>query len=234
VGVAFTLAILTLLTMCEIRKQTPAVIDSAGAAKSAANTAASQLEIGARSWVKIKHRMLSPLTFDVGGRQGGPMALMQLESTMENVGQTVALNVLSWQDVIPVDLDHSTRTAQKRQSEWCDANRHPQGTAGYLLFPHDPFIEGREVGPTMGTISEFTIHKTGLPKSRIDGTVAFVVIGCVCYRSSFEPVTNPTHQTRFMYWLGKPEGSGFFPNVVPRGIADQLRLISMPFNYTAD
>jgi hypothetical protein len=191
------------------------------------------LMIQERPWVKISHRITSPLTFDIGGRQAGPVALMRVEDTLENVGQTVAVNVLSWEDVIPVDLDYSTTTARKRQAEWCDANRHPQGTAGYLLFPHDPLIQPGEIGPTMATIEKFTIHETH-PPSRIDGTVAFVMVGCVCYRSSFEPVTNPTHQTRYMYWLGKPEAGGFFPNVIPRGSADQLRLISIPFYFTAD
>jgi len=32
----------------------------------------------------------------------------------------------------------------------------------------------------------------------LEGKVGFVLVGCVCYRSSFEPESNPTHQTRFI------------------------------------
>ena len=69
-----------------------------------------------------------------------------------------------------------------------------------------------------------TIHsESGL------GKVAFVVVGCVWYRSSFEPSTNPIHQTRFIYWLGKPlDFGGFQPYVNPSGIATELQLIAMP------
>lgn len=34
-----------------------------------------------------------------------------IEDTFENVGQTVALNVLSWEDVMPRDSDFSNATA---------------------------------------------------------------------------------------------------------------------------
>ncbi len=205
----------------------------AQAASSAAKTASDQLVLAERPWVKIKHRIVSPLTFNVM-RNAGPVAIMSLEDTIENVGQTVALNLLSWEDVIPVDLDNSTRTARRRQAEYCDANRHPdpRGLTGYTLFPHDPLVQDSVVGPTMATVEQFTIHTND--QSRIDGTVAFVLVGCVFYRSSFEPTSNPTHQTRFMYYLGTPEDVGFLPNVLPRGIANTLRLIMLPEGLTAD
>ena len=70
-----------------------------------------QIEVSERPWVKVSHRIISPLTFDVGGRVAGNVAMTTIEDTFENVGQTVALNVLSWEDVMPRDSDFSNATA---------------------------------------------------------------------------------------------------------------------------
>jgi hypothetical protein len=83
------------------------------------------------------------------------------------------------------------------------------------------------VGPTMLTVAKYTQSATG--------TAGFVLVGCVFYRSSFEPSSTPTHQTRFMYYLGKPiPDGGFLPNVIPRGIAIDLRLIMIPNGFSVD
>ncbi len=199
------------------------------------NASSNALIVQERPWIKITPRIVSPLTFDVGGRQGGPVALMSVENTLENVGQTVAVNVVSWEDVLPIDLDNSLRTALKRRSEWCDANRYPpQENVGFLSFPHDPHVQLADVGPTMATIKAFTVHETQSPPDSVDGTVGFVLVGCVCYRSSFEPKTSATHQTRYLYFLGKPMMPGFLPNIIPRGVASDLRLIEAPFYFIAD
>lgn len=199
----------------------------AQAAQSTAETASKAFTVANRPWIKISHRILSPLTFDVGGRVGNPVAMMTFEDTLENVGPTVAVNVINWEDVIPVDKDYRMETARSRQKEWCDANRHQQGTlTGYMLFPHDPSVGASTVGPTMIKVREST---------RRDGKVAFVLVGCVCYKAPYESKTAPTHQTRFIYWLGVPTSEGGFnPYLVPAGIANTLRLISMDLGFTAD
>ena len=222
------LAVYTLYTI----KMYCANKEAADAAKSAATTAANQLVLGERPWVKIKHGIVSPLTFDIV-RNGGPMAIMTLEDTLENVGQTVALNVLSWEDVIPEDADHSIATARKRQAEYCDANRHPdpRQVSGYSMFPHDPAIHQSIVGPMMETVTAAANRNSGA----LHGKVAFVLVGCVFYRSSFEPLSSPTHQTRFIYHLAIPENEGVVqPFIIPRGVARTLRLIAFPDGFTAD
>jgi hypothetical protein len=159
--------------------------------------------------------------------------MTEIEDTIENVGQSVAVGVLYWEDVIPVGPDHSLRTARARQKQWCDANRHPdpRGLSGYNLFPHDPIVQKSTVGPQMPKVVEAEIR--GEPG--LNGEVAFVLVGCVCYRSSFDSKSAPTHQARFIYWLGVPESSGGFqPYVAPQGIANELRLIAMPDGLTAD
>ena len=65
--------------------------------------------------------------------------------------------------------------------------------------------------------------------------VGFVLVGCVVYKAPFEPPNSPTHQTRFIYYLGQVEPSGGFqPYVQPSGVADKLMLISTPDGYVAD
>ncbi|HEY2118008.1 MAG TPA: hypothetical protein VGH37_02385 [Candidatus Acidoferrum sp.] len=75
---------------------------NADAAKRAADTADKSLVNTQRPWVKIKHRIVKSLTFNVAGN-GGPVDSMTVEDTIENVGQSIALNVFSWEDVFPID-----------------------------------------------------------------------------------------------------------------------------------
>jgi hypothetical protein len=215
----------------EIIKQYPELQKSASSAKSAADTARDTLVLAQRPWIKIKHRIIQPLTFNVSGN-GGLIDSMTVEDTLENVGTSVALNVLSWEDVIPIDPDHSLRTARNRQRQWCDANRHPseQGLSGYMLFPKEPFVQPMHVGGYMKDVMAVARANKLLP-----GKVGFVLVGCVCYRSSFEPQSDPTHQTRFIYYLGEVQKwGGFLPDVLPLGTAANLRLIEMPDGFSAD
>ena len=62
----------------------------------------------------------------------------------------------------------------------------------------------------------------------------FVLVGCVCYKASFESADAPTHQTRFMYFLGTPMEGVFQPYIVPKGTANNLQLITAPLGFTAD
>ncbi len=139
----------------EAKLQAMAAKQAADAATSAATTSADSLVLAERPWVRIKHRIVRPLTFDEPAWKGA-VARIVIEDTLENVGPTVALNVLSWEDVIPIDPDHSTRTARARQRQWCDANRHPnpKGLSGYMLFPKDPFVQDSTVGPPMKVVHD--------------------------------------------------------------------------------
>lgn len=175
-----------------------------------------------------------PLTFDVGGRASGrKVAMMTIEDTLENIGASVALNVLSWEEILPIDLEHSIRTAQKRLNEYCDVKRHPNphGLSGFSIFPHEPFVQQSIIGPTMEVVEKYKItHSVGL-----EGKVGFVLVGCVCYRSTFELQTAPTHQTRFIYYLGVPGAEGGFnPYILPVGTASAVRLMMMPNGFSAD
>lgn len=206
---------------------------SSDAARSASDTAGKELVIGNRPWVKIRHRIASPLTFDVGGRVGSP-ATLTIEDVIENVGNSVALNVGHWEEVIPMDPDplHATKTATARARQYCDQHRHPHPNElqGEALFPHDPRVEFSATGVEMSRIQKSVIRDS----TTLNGKAGFVVVGCIWYRFSFEPKSLPTHQTRFMYYLGVPQDGGFQPYITPTGIANELRLIDIPNGYTTD
>jgi hypothetical protein len=217
-------------TLKQMQAQTAVQGEAADAAKSGAETAKGSLVLAERPWVKIKHRIIEPLTFN----QAGPVAKIVIEDTLENVGPTVALNVLSWEEVIPIDAGaFPFHRARLRQSEYCDANRHPdpRQLQGYMLFPHDPQVQNSIVGPTMETVMKAAAASPG----SLSGKVGFMLVGCVFYRSSFEPASNPTHQTRFVYLLGKVVPPGFLNQyVIPSGVASELQLIAMPDGFSAD
>jgi hypothetical protein len=110
-----------------------AIIQSKAAERSA-GTARDALQIGNRPWIKISHRIVEPLNFSFVGASG-PAATMRVEDTMENVGQTVAINVLAWEDIIPNDYETvratnvtipSVKSAVGRQDDWCGTNRNSE------------------------------------------------------------------------------------------------------------
>jgi hypothetical protein len=207
-----------------------AAASAARAATSQAATAQQQLELSERPWIKIKHRIVGPLTFGVPGWKE-PVANAVIEDTVENVGQSVALDVLQWEDIIPLDYESSDKIALARQNQWCDANRHPAGSLpGYILFPHDAFVQNEIVGPTMETVLKAA---KASPKG-LTGKVSFVMVGCVSYRIPFESPNAPRHETKFMYTLGHPAVDGVQPWIEPHGTHPELRLITFPKGFSAD
>jgi hypothetical protein len=204
---------------------------SAKAAEDTAKTAALQVEVTERPWIKVKATLITPLTFNTPV-QVGEVASAKVQLLLENTGKTVALNVLSWSDILPLDPSGGYRAALKRRSEWCDANRHPnpQGLAGYYVFPNDPFVEVQTVGPPMNLVFQAVSQNTGGMK----GKVGFVLVGCVSYRAPLQTEDQSRHETRFLYYLGNPDPAGLLvPFVEPSGIAN-LQLVAIPDGFSAD
>jgi hypothetical protein len=193
---------------------------AADAAKSAADTARQALEVSNRPWVKIDHRIIQPLTFNVTGIGASPTATIAFEETLENVGPSVALNVLKWEQIVPLDADGGVKSAETIQKERCDSNRHPQSRlVDFTLFPRDPKVEQDAVGLVMSKVNDASAH------SMLKGKVAFVLVGCVYYRTPLESLDSPRHETTFFYWLESPMGNGLeMPYVSPSGVASRLRL----------
>jgi hypothetical protein len=233
--IALLLLVANIITLCEIRKQTPKIAESADAAKHAANTARDAFVVGSRPWVKISLGISKPITFNFHA-PGGTIYTGEIGSELENVGQTVALHVLEWEDVIPMDAGGRTDTAQKRLTQYCDFHRHgTDGVPGYAIFPHDKLPGGSGFGDVMSRLDPYIIRE----KSILNGKIAFVLVGCVWYRSPLESASAPTHQTRFMYVLGVPVQSPFGegpsqPYILPSGTADNLRIVSPPLMFSVD
>lgn len=215
----------------QFQRLSDATKQAADAANRASKTATNSLVLGERPWIKLKHRIVQPLPFDVM-RWKGPVASIIIEDTLENVGQSDALNVFEWEDVIPLDPNGRLQTAQARQAKWCDANRHRKagGMSGYMLFQHDPFTQTSSIGPFMEAVNKAAEASLG----DLRGKVGFVLVGCVVYRSSFEAPTSPAHETRFIYFLGEPQSGAVQPYVSLAGAADKLQLVEFPDGFSAE
>jgi hypothetical protein len=201
---------------------------AADAAKSAAKTAQSAVELSNRPWLKIDHQILSPLTFNIQ-RSGGLFALMTIQNHIENVGPGVALDVQSWEEVIPIKYpDLVGGAAILRRNQLCDSFRQRHSLPGYILFPHDtPMIQDAIMGPAMDAIKD----AVAVEPSWLTGKVSFILVGCLVYRGAVEPKDAPAHETRFAYDLATPQENGStMPFVNPTGIASDLRLVRYPLN----
>jgi hypothetical protein len=203
---------------------------SAKAAEATAKTAAVQVEVSERPWIKIKPTLVSPLIFN-SPAQAGAVANASVRLELENTGNTVALNILTWTDILPLDPGSGWRGALKRRSEWCDANRHPnqQVLGGYYLFPNEPFVEVHSVGPPMNRVLDAARDNI----EGLKGKVGFVLVGCVSYRAPLQTQDQPSHETLFMYFLGRTDRVGLNPYVEPSGSVD-LQLVAMPDGFSAD
>jgi len=184
-----------------------------------------QLKLSHRPWISPVHEIITPLTFDDRG------ATLTMTQTLFNVGNSVALNVSSWADMFPFEWTAGYPQASSRQKQWCDANRHPnpKSTSGYVMFPNQT-VDGKViVGLTKKQILEAkSFIKPNRPKA-----INLVIVGCIHYRSSFEPSEAPTHQTRFTYLLSTSPTEAI-SGVDLSGDQIPLWLIESPTGWSAD
>jgi len=198
----------------------------ADAASRSADTAKEALIIANRPWVKVAIDQTGPLTFLSDGS-----AQIGLQEKIENIGSSVALRVFVWYDIMPFDsMPNPLRTATNRQKQSCDANRFPKSTmTGDLIFPHQPI--------TYPAI-DFRIpkeHVVPVTDKGLEGKVAFLLVGCASYRSSFEDSTVPSHETFFRYMIGKSEkGIEFLPYLDPTGTHPDYVFIQYPDGFNAN
>jgi hypothetical protein len=225
----------------KMKRSTDAAERAALAAKAAADIAHDTLVLSNRPWIRITHRIVKPLNFNFVGAAGAA-ATMTVQDIIENVGNGVAVNVISWEDVIPEDSDMSTTSARRRQDEWCNANKSfdPKSRTelrGYALFPKGPpLIQNSGVGPLMSTVEKAAENNMasssflwkGNGPNPLAGKVAFVMVGCVVYRSPLDPDGTRPYMTGFLYHLAEPQAFGVQPFVTPKGTADKLQLIKFP------
>lgn len=220
--IAIGLAVLTICTLRTLNRQVREAVR-------ANHDLETQFEEQQRPWVKVGLRIVQPLTFGVPAWQG-PVAEAKIEVTMENVGQEPAVDLVDWEDIIPVGENFSMEAAELRQKQWCDANRNPKLSpflTGQVVFPKDHHTVIATVGPPMKTVMDIAAKSS-------DGKVSLVLVGCVSYRASYQPETSPAHETRFLYYLGMPQNNGaFLPAVFPKGVAKDLTIIGIG-KFSAD
>lgn len=112
-----------------------------------------------------------------------------LGGVFTNHGGSVALAVLNWVQVFPLDKTQQFGPAKARQQQWCDANRAPQ----------KGFITGDVLQPKQELDTK---HYLSIAEKDIsENTIGLAIVGCVVYGASYDPPEQPTRQTRFSYML---------------------------------
>jgi hypothetical protein len=211
-------------------EQSKAARDFADAAKSSARTADQTLSLTHRPWVWAKHEVDGSLLFS---EQIG--AVLSFNETLENVGQSVAVDIVSWADLIPSipanNADYNDALAVRRQH--CDALRRPQPPGGgEVLFPKQAYPPAWRVAAARNELTKKVLSLSSQTYS--PGQIAFTLVGCVSYRASFEAVDARRHQTRFLYTLAHPRGGGGWVLLKPAGSISGLVLALVPEANTAD
>jgi hypothetical protein len=190
----------------------------------------SNFKIEQRPWIKIKHQIVSPLTFNVGGLDG--KASITLSESIENVGQSVAVDVFWRSKIIIVSEPEAPNVldlALKWQHETCEGDRR-RASSGFAMFPHDPFPAMASLAMSMKSVIEAAKRSRG----PLENKVSFLIAGCVSYASPLDPRTAPTHQTRFTYMLTDTIDESMYPWVYPTGVAARLRLQALPYGLIVD
>jgi hypothetical protein len=159
---------------------------SADAAKSAADTAAKQLELTSRPWVDIDVSITSPVTYDSNGMH------VSFTFAPKNIGQSPAQDVSIAPKLVPGSMGTDVREMQKRI---CD-NRAAASDEPlrYVLFPDRSYKQEITMGITDTEInsqwSKFELRQ------KPNDLIPVLIIGCVDYTYDSSP---RHHQTGFAF-----------------------------------
>jgi hypothetical protein len=181
-----TICITTIFYTVFSALQWTATNKAANAAKSAADTAANQLELFDRPWVTIDASIASPLTYD------GTAVRIAFSFTPKNIGQSPAQNVLIVPELIPVFMGDDVR---KEQQRICDgAGQINSMFPRYVLFPNEPFVEPFALDlPTEAINSHWGKLPPGM---KAPDPIPIGLVGCVDYTYENSP---KHHQTGFAF-----------------------------------
>ena len=182
-----------------MRDQLPELHTSAEAAKSSADTAASQLELAERPWVDADIALAGPLTFDTN-------ANIPVIFSVRNTGNSPALST----NITPTPFvgAGNAASATNNQAKLCqDAMqvvlKNPW--IGNALFPKvQPFIQPMNIAIPVeyftknNALSEFPDSK--FPSSAV---LAISIVVCIAYRPSFDDTT--AYYTSYIVDLRKTE-----------------------------
>lgn len=179
-----------------------------------------QLELSQRPWISPTHALTTPLVIDNTG--GVSLTLREL---LENTGESVALDVSSWADMFHFTWATGWTQAQRRQKQWCDANRHPnpKSSLGDVIFPKKNVLRNVSFGLTPKQVLEIKPAKSD----------TLIIVGCIYYRSSFKPRASPTHQTRFAYFIALAQREEVILHM-PTNIPTAVSLVPFGDGWSAD
>jgi hypothetical protein len=163
---------------------------SAGAAKSAAETAQKQLEISDRPWMKDLVKADSALTFDNKGN-----ANLTIIGSAKNIGHSVATGVTMNAQWIALPMDEYFTEPTKRQTEFCDKIAKTQLDPmkwGAAVFPDDHADTRMTLSISRKDIDASRVPFKGQPGKNFGS----FIVGCIDYQYSS---STQRHQTRFVY-----------------------------------
>lgn len=213
---AVVTGIIGVYTLFVLKDTLDATKDAADAAKRSADTAALQFDLSQRPWIEFQPENTVTLSRDGAGRWDGLLTAM-----VKNHGESVAKNVGHWLELFPVNSAAQFETAERRQRQWCDENRHPKSSfvTGDNLFPKGNYSVRTGLG-----IAE---------KDITSQTMGLAIVGCVIYRAAYDPPDRPTRQTRFAYLLSMTaEGRLGLPGATKKPTT--FYLLTLPALTTAD
>jgi hypothetical protein len=173
---------------------------AADAAKSAADTAATQLELSERPWVTVEITLKEPphahspspgLTFNSDGT-----ASLNVFVVIRNIGHSIAKSIYVRPQMYPPVFDRILTEPVSRQKSWCDKVRTEITVEGQLisLFPG----EEDTVNYTLGMGRDDIQAARGSEAFFKTNEIIPIVYGCVNYKSS---ISSGIHQTPFIYHM---------------------------------
>lgn len=188
--ISVLLAVATFITAVAALHQSCVGTQSADAAKRAVDVARDQLVYSARPWISVEPSE-GNLTYN-----DGDGVQLRLQVRAKNVGHSVATDVSDWRELF-ADFD----AALSRQQRICDDKRSVTETQ-YPIFP-----DADQITPIIVGIKAAVLRET--KPLRVEKGVpyhAFVLVGCISYRSGFQ---QRRHQTRYAYMVARPRTSPF-------------------------
>jgi hypothetical protein len=167
---------------------------AANAAKSAAQTAARELEFSKRPWISGEVSLTGPLVFDANG------AHVDFSVKLKNAGHSPAIHV--YPQISMVALQSPMDIAERQKKIGCDRTRPfpaPQDLGGVTLFPYE------DVPPNYyrGSLSQSEIE-AGLLKHAAPGYrgLELHLVGCIVYEPSIP--NGKLYATGISFVLGEP------------------------------
>lgn len=187
------------VTYWQIARQYPKLEESADAAKSAADTAASQLELAERPWVDASIRLDGPLTFDADG------ANIPLKIVLRNTGHSPALS--TFVSAFPlVGSEGANAIRYRRQVCQAATKTTFRSQLGFALFPNANYEERLGVGISRKEIEKDKASKE-FPGSHFGEAILWPsVVVCVAYRPTFNHAS--VYRTAYIVDLLRIDSAG--------------------------